>query len=89
VAVCCFALLCLGVRFVGPANAPALATAPGIIFSSDEYASFSSSVAFFHVLFVGSLRARADETFLLQEPMLTNTHLSVLGCRFVAFDYSL
>jgi hypothetical protein len=38
-------LLCLGIRFLGPVNAPALAIAPGIIFSSKDV--YSSSVALF------------------------------------------
>jgi hypothetical protein len=32
----------------------------------------------------GSLGAWADYAFLLQKQMLTKTHLSVLGCQFIA-----
>jgi hypothetical protein len=51
----------------------------------------AKALLFFHVLFyisIGFLGAQeVDEAFLLQKPMLTNTHLSVLGCRFVALQF--
>jgi hypothetical protein len=52
-------------------------------------ALFPRSFRFFHFL-VGFVGAQAEETLLLlQKQMLTKEHLSVLGCRFVAFNYPL
>jgi hypothetical protein len=41
------------------------------------------------VLVIGCLLGApvTDETFLLQKQMLTNAHLSVLGCRFLTLQF--